>query len=463
MKNLTKILYSFLLLTLFVACTEEDDSPFPADRKTADEEITVIEDKLMAPEYGWKTVLLSDLESVGGFNLTIKFNANGTCDMLSDFMESDETYASNAYNAEGIQSNISYDVQKATAFELSFETYCVLHELYDYGYISNYTYQFQSYDSDTLWLKNGEQAFCMVPASAEDWNMDAYNANEETFIEFYNYTILFCYLHQDDTPQIQIGLSMGSRSMDMYFFDADSNVVEVPNGFYYTQDGIGLKTPVEIEGYGTLEFITFGELEESSNSTLTLNVTLDNGDASQFYSNVTTMIPVDDGIEHFRSIEGVSLADGGSFWSSRPAFELGFRYPDTTTYFNLDTVASFSDFSIYLGYYNSVLDATYNMFSFVFGGGNSQVYYDVYFTYETAGTDQVYFSLDSEKGNGGYSKYINDAVRAMIEPMVNKMIQDEGFTMVSSSYVNPIDGSLILFVVDNKTEGFLYMRTGDLE
>ena len=69
-------------------------------------------------------------------------------------------------------------------------------------------------------------------------------------------------------------------------------------------------------------------------------------------------------------------------------------YAIRSYYVGLENNDYFSDFSIYLGYYNPKVNATYNMFSFVFGGGPETTFYDVYFTYETSGTDQIVFSYN---------------------------------------------------------------------
>uniref|UniRef100_UPI003216A68A DUF4302 domain-containing protein n=1 Tax=uncultured Draconibacterium sp. TaxID=1573823 RepID=UPI003216A68A len=453
-----------LLLGIIVlnGCEDSPYNPFPEDRLTAEEHEQKITEILTGSEYGWKFVLKPDGDEVGGFNTVVKFNNDGTCEMVGDYYEYNYAYGTKPFDATKKQSNIRYGVKHVSNFELSFETYCFIHKLYELNYSSAFQYQIESYSEEEIVISDGRSKMVMTPATSTSWDINKYMLSELKFKQYVDNTILFNYLHKGEAPQLQLSLAFFNRSIGFYYYNEEGKLKNQKIGFYYTEDGMKLTRPLTVPGMESFSTITFGKLTEGEGISKVLNVTLDNGSESAFYSSVRTMVPVDDGIEHFLKVNGISLAKGGRFWSSRPQFEGGFRYGDLFTYFGLEDNPYFSDFSIYLGYYNPKLNNTYNFFSFVYQGDGFTTFFDVYFTYETTGSDQIVFSLDTEKGNGGYSSYIPDEMRLELKGMVDKMTQPEGFTLVSNPYANSIDGSLSLYIVDNKEDGFMYMRTGTL-
>ncbi len=456
---------SLVLLLGFVvlnSCSESTVDPFPEDRLTAEEHEQEIVNLLTSADYGWKMVLRPDFSSVGGFNMVVKFDQNGTCEMVGDYFEYNYIYGTKPFDATKKQGNISYAVKHVSNFELSFETYCFVHKLYELNYNTTFQYRIESYSEDKIVIADGTSRMEMTPATEDDWNMNKYMQSELKFKEFTDNTVLFNYLHKGDAPKLQLSLDFYSRSIGFYFYNEEGRLAMQQIGYYFTAEGMKLRTPLEVPGMEPVSEMKFGAITTGEGVSKVLNVTFDNGTQSSFYSSVRTMVPVDDGVDHFLKVNGISLAKGGRFWSSRLAFEGGFQYGDTSTYFGLENNPYFSDFSIYLGYYNPNLNDTYNFFSFLYKGDGYEAFFDVYFTYETIGSDQVIFHLDTEKGNGGYSSFIPEQIVEEIKPMVDKMIQPEGYTMVSNPYANPIDGSLSLFIVDNKDYGFMYMRTGSL-
>ncbi len=453
-----------LLLGIIVlnGCDDSSYNPFPDDRLTAEEHEQKITELLTGSEYGWEFVLKPDGDDIGGFNTVVKFNSDGTCEMVGDYYEYNYVYGTKPFDASKKQSDIRYNVKHVSNFELSFETYCFIHKLYELNYSSTFQYQIESYSEEEIVLRDGQSKMVMRPATSASWDINRFLLSELKFKQYADNTILFNYLHKGEAPKLQLSLGFFRRSIGFYYYNEKGQLQSQQIGYYYTEDGMKLTQPLAVPGMEAFSSITFDELTEGEGISKVLNVTLDNGSKSSFYSSVRTMVPVDDGVEHFLRVNGISLNDGGRFWSSRPAFEGGFRYGNLSTYFGAESSPYFSDFSIYLGYFNPKLNNTYNFFSFVYQGGDRDPFYDVYFTYETTGSDQIVFKLDTEKGNGGYSSYITDDVRQEIEGMVNKMIQPEGFTLVSNPYANAIDGSLSLYIVDNKDDGFMYMRTGTL-
>ncbi len=444
------------------SCESELENVFPDERLSEAEHIDAIKNLLTTSEYGWKFLLTPDDISLGAYNMVVKFNADGTCEMAADYLERTAVYSNEKLDATKPQSNIHFEVKKESQLQLSFETYSFIHYLYDAGILDVFQFGIKSYNENEVILFDGNTEIALSRASVEDWDMTDYLLSELYFKQFTDNTSLFNYLHKGDDPKIQIAMTMATRTMAFYYYDESDQLRNQTLGFYYTKDGINLIKPLVVPGMQPIQVIKFGTVEDGEGTSNVLNVFLDDDHESSFYSSVRTMVPVDDGIEHFLRIEGVSLQKGGKFWSCRPKFEKGFRYGDDYTFFGLEDNAYFTDFSIYLGYYNARLNDTYNMFSFTFNYNGTEEYYDVYFLYETSGTDQIVFRLDEEKGNGGYSNRIDPYMREMIEGMINKMIQPEGYTLVSYPYANSIDGSYSFYMVDNKDYGYMYMRTGDL-
>ncbi|MFV0589804.1 MAG: DUF4302 domain-containing protein [Draconibacterium sp.] len=444
------------------SCNDDSFSPFPDDRLTAEEHEQNIADLLVSAENGWKLVLKPNLDATGGYNMVVKFSTNGTCEMAGDYYEYNAAYGTVAYDASKKQTGVKYAVKHVSNFELSFETYCFIHKLYELGYNNTFQYRIESYTDDEIVIADGDSKMVMTRATANDWNMKPYMVSELKFKEYLNNTVLFNYLHGGNDPQIQLAISFSKRSIGFYYFEENGELVSQEIGYYFSTDGMVLKRPLEIPGMEPINSITFGDLTDGEGITKVLNVTLNGGHPSSFYSSVRSMVPVDDGIDHFLKVNGISVASGGRFWSSRKSFEGGFQYGDSLTYFGLEDQPYFSEFSIYLGYYNAKLNNTYNFFSFVYYAQGYEAFYDVYFTYETSGSDQIVFSLDTQKGYGGYSTFIPEEIKVEIEPMINKLIQPEGYTLVSTPEVNAIDGSLSMYLVDNKLPGFMYMRTGTL-
>lgn len=460
MKNKVKIL-SYItglwaLALVFVSCDDEETRLFPEDRNEAGE-IQKINDKLVAEAYGWKFVYLPEGQQSGGYNMTVKFNADGFCEMIADYSN---TYDN--YSAAVTRKNIAYKVRKVTSFELSFQSYSFIHKMYDYGYGNGFDFRISLTEGDSVLLADGTSTFYMTPATAEDWDMLPYNLTEQKFQEFRNSSTLFNYLKGEEGPQVQLAWNADARTVGFYYFNASGALASQRVGYYYTHTGIKFKEEVTVYGYESISELKFINVEEDGNYKK-LNVIMNGNRDGKLFTSVRTMVPVDDGLEHFHIIEG-SSAYSGRFWSSRPQFERGFHYGDSTTYFGIENSPYFVDFNIYLNYYNSAIPAEYDNFSFVFSNpftGNDD-FHNVYFTYETKGTDQIYFSLDSVKGDNGFSGSFNPVIKDLVTPMVDKLIQPEGFTIVSLPGMNAIDGHYSMYMVDNKDNGYIYMRTGEL-
>ncbi len=455
MKSIKYVAGLLAFTWVFLSC-EEDAGIFPEDRNEA-AEVQKITDHLLDSEYGWKFVFLPEGEQSGGYNMTVKFNANGYCDMIADYSN---TY--DDYSATIQQPNVAYKIRKVTSFELSFQSYSFIHKMYDYGYANGFDFRISLTDGDSVLLADGSSRFYMTRATEADWDMLPYNLTEQEFLEFKNSSTLFSYLQADEHPVVQLAWNSDARTVDFYYYDANGSLQSQTSGYYYTKTGIVLKQPVSLYNYDTIHYVHFVNVEPDGNYKK-LNVKLDGDLDAVFYTSVQTMVPVDDGLEHFHIIEGSSAYDG-LFWSSRPKFERGFHYGDSTTYFGIENNPYFVDFNIYLNYYNAAIPAEYDNFSFVFSNpytGNDD-FHNVYFTYTTKGTDHIYFSLDSVKGDTGFSGSFNPVIKDLVTPMVEKLIQPEGFTIVSLPGTNAIDGSYSMYMVDNKDNGFMYMRTGEL-
>ncbi|NOR75473.1 MAG: DUF4302 domain-containing protein [Draconibacterium sp.] len=448
-------------LTLFVSCEDELDNPFPDERLNPEEQVTKLEELLIDSEFGWKSILKPEDESVGGYNFVVKFKADGTSEMASDYYEHDNGYETLPFDGLKLQSNVHYTVKKVATFELAFETYCFIHKLYDKNISSTFQYVIESYNENEIVLADGESKMVMTKATENDWDMKKYFQTELIYKQFVDYTILFSFLHKGNDPKIQISNSFNRRSISFYYFDENDELQNRDIGYYYTENGMVLRETLHVPGMDTIREIEFVDIVDNENSSKILNVIIGNSE-SQFYSGTSSYVPNDDGIEHFLKIEGISLADGGRFWSSRTMFEGGFRYGSESTYFGLEDDEYFSEFDIFLGYYNARVKTTYNFFSFAFGTGGIINFYDVYFTFETSGSDQIVFKLDEEIGESGYSSHINPIIKEKIEPMLNKLFQAEGFSLFSNPHVNPIDNSISMYLVDNKDDGFMYMQTGVL-
>ncbi len=466
-KFLKYSLLSTLLLSL-LACREEENNPFPGERLGPEEQVGAIRNYLVEAEHGWKFVLKPDVYGIGGFNVFVKFNDNGNCDMIADlrYQEGiDEDKKPIIYDATKMQKNINFSVKKVTNFELAFQSYCFVHKLIDLGILKTFQFSIGEYSKDSIYLYDGESEMLMTKMKAEDWTSESINeylASINTLETYALSSVLFNYVDQgEENKRTQIVLDRTRRSV-VFHYQEEGNVLNFEEGFSYSKEGIVFDKVVEIPGLEPFQYAEYDTIfTNEANGSKTLLFDLDDDNKGRMYSSVRSMIPVDDGVEHFFKVKNSSQAKGGRFWACRKEFEKGFRYKDGFTFWGAEDNPYFIEMDIYLYYHNPEIPDTYNTFTFVYDFPSQQEDFNVYFLYEKKGSDQIVFRLEEEKGYGGYSTYITPIIKEQISGMIEKLMQPEGFTLVSTPFEN-LDGSLNFYLVDNKEEGFMTFQTGNI-
>ena len=170
-----KTIYLLLISCLFVVSCEKDNTTEYLFDKSINERFeelkTEYDTKLKKPENGWIGYYNAN-ETSGAYTLLLKFQSDGTVVMHSD-------YASGEANA-----TITYRISKKQDITLTFESWSVLHAIYEIdnnNFGGEYVFNITEVTDDNIVLTSktdngyaGEEVTQLVltPANASDWDLD---------------------------------------------------------------------------------------------------------------------------------------------------------------------------------------------------------------------------------------------------------------------------------------------------
>lgn len=298
------LLYLLLFIgTLFTAC-DDNDAEYIFDKSINErfaELKTEYNSKLISPINGWLGYYNPNGDT-GAFSLLLKFQNNGTVIMHSDF------------DSGKANDTITYNIVKQQDITLVFESWSVLHSIYETNnnnFGGEYVFNITSVTDDQVILTSktdngygGDEVteLILTPASEEDWNLDqlytsqallAGNATKSVFRNFksgdsaiasFSYSAssraaIISYLqgetlHSVSAPlKITVNgfcllkpLSINGHTIECFAYDADTDsFVESSNGIslvYDMEPGVPL-TPYD---FGTKEAARYNFLEEGKSS-----------------------------------------------------------------------------------------------------------------------------------------------------------------------------------------------------
>lgn len=253
------------MLTLLWACSSDDETLFdetPAERIKQNNEKLL--DLLLAEENGYRGVYFSKDDEFGGFNFYMKFNADGTVLMTSDF------------DSETALESSSYEVRLGTTgTELVFTTRNHIQKvsntlapgLIGVSFKGTSVFQFFAEDNGVITLKdirNQEQAsFVLEPTGFSDFNTESVVKAEASLAQRNNF------LPTPSEPVFQI-LRIQNNSKTSSFnlkYDGvrlyttstilaeDDTITEINFGIAYTEDGMTISPTLEFEGESYTDFI----------------------------------------------------------------------------------------------------------------------------------------------------------------------------------------------------------------
>jgi hypothetical protein len=90
------------LFLLFTRCTIKEDYIFEESATARIKAyVTACEAVITKPEHGWKVLFEPNKESLGGFNVVMKFNEDGTVRMICDFLDEESTSSYSFNESQG--------------------------------------------------------------------------------------------------------------------------------------------------------------------------------------------------------------------------------------------------------------------------------------------------------------------------------------------------------------------------
>lgn len=236
------IVFSLLL----IACQKEESTVFNASadervNKTLSEYVSLIS----KPQNGWKATYFPDSTKYGGWTFLMKFEADGSVNMNSDF---------NQFTTSN-QMKSKYRVSITQAPTLTFETYTYIHLLSDpgmgvpgEGLNGDFEFAFDRIVGDTIFLKSqsrkGKSVLKLVAAKSEDLSLDKNFEIQSALIQLTSSPNLpyFKTLRVGET-NIDVSYNEDKRELILKYLK-DGEIVTVSRGVSFQKDRIELATPV---------------------------------------------------------------------------------------------------------------------------------------------------------------------------------------------------------------------------
>ncbi|QHS58930.1 DUF4302 domain-containing protein [Chitinophaga agri] len=246
-------LYILLLAILFAACSKDKTESLFGEKPEERMEAAIKEYKatLAGSTYGWKTVIYPD--AGGAYAFYFKFGTNDRVTMFSDV----------TLDAAGQSMESTYRLKAVQRPSLLFDTYSYLHLLADpdpnvfggvtgEGYSVDFEYSIDDASADTIRLTGIAKDTKMVLVKATQAEAEAYAAGDlATLIdatESYMLQEPWLYLQFSDGVRLQVSVSTFYKTFTLLYIDGSGQVQKLSTPYYYTLNGIHLKTPITYNG-----------------------------------------------------------------------------------------------------------------------------------------------------------------------------------------------------------------------
>jgi hypothetical protein len=266
-----KILWSLPLLFLLAQCSVKEDYIFDQSATARIKAyITACETTITQPEHGWRALFEPNKQTLGGYNIVMKFAEDGTVRMVCDFLE-DETTSTYSFN-------------ESQGAVLCMDTYSALHYLSDpripragvlgVGLEGEFEFVIKEVTADSMVFtgkKRGEPVV-FYPAEEADWTgrMVAYREHIEKMAP------------QEDAPFFR-ALTMNNTAVNIvydpptrtiiytYSDDQSKKILSAATRVYGTDEGIRFSPEIRVNGV-MLDRLRYNQSERRF-ETSTLGVT----------------------------------------------------------------------------------------------------------------------------------------------------------------------------------------------
>lgn len=268
----------YILLATFIAFSCDDDSPnLPSVEERNETAISNLRDLLTDPGSGWKVNYQPTPES-GSFFMIMKFDEDGTVNIQSDLAAEAGVY---------YDQTISYRIDSGLGLELIFETYGVLHYLFEldqasFGAEFEFLYDHEE-DDNLIFMSKSDvsdrSTIVFEPASPSDAaafsreiaeNFDSYtgqsprlfggaNPSQQLYINNMDISVFWSVDLSKRSLLIDVA---GSGSTIQEVLDGNYQTIGESTGYSFLNGNLVLSTPVAINTGGqnfTLSEIQLGE------------------------------------------------------------------------------------------------------------------------------------------------------------------------------------------------------------
>ncbi|MDR1274692.1 MAG: DUF4302 domain-containing protein [Odoribacteraceae bacterium] len=243
-----EILWLLPLLFLLARCTVKEDYIFEESATARIKAyITACEATITKPEYGWKALFEPNKQSLGGYNIVMKFAEDGNVRMVCDFLE-DETTSTYSFN-------------ESQGAVLCMDTYSALHYLADpripragvlgVGLEGEFEFVIKEVTADSMVFtgKKWGEPVVFYPAEERDWTgrMAAYREHIEKMAP------------QEDSPFFR-ALTMNNTAVNIvydpptrtiiytYSDNVSKEILSASTRVYGTDEGVRLSPEIRVNG-----------------------------------------------------------------------------------------------------------------------------------------------------------------------------------------------------------------------
>ncbi len=314
------LLYLLLFIgALFSACSDTD--PEYLFDKSINDRFAELQaesnSKLTAPENGWLGYYSPNGET-GAFSLLLKFHENGTVIMHSD-------YAGGFAN-----DTITYSIKKQQDMTLVFESWSVLHSIYETNnnnFGGEYVFKLTEVTDDKILLTSktddgyGDDditELTLTPATAENWNLEPVYENANRLAGDATKSI-FRNFEQDDQAFASFRYDAEYRTGVITYLK-DGELIHVTVPIMIDAEGFQFMEEVEIEGRSMKSFVYNADEDVFENADASIKLSYGNAPAFTAEGAVDDFLAM-----NFKSVTGYSVAlqeaillliqDVPNFWS----------------------------------------------------------------------------------------------------------------------------------------------------
>jgi len=259
-------LYIILLAILFAGCSKDKTESLFGEKpeERMQEALAQYKETLTGSTYGWKTVVFPT--DGGGYSFYYRFGTNDRVTMFSDV----------TLDAAGTGFESTYRLKAVQRPSLLFDTYSYLHLLSDpdpgvyggvvgQGYAVDFEYSIDTVSTDTIKLTGITYGTKMQLIKATQAEAESYaNGSFETLItdvEDYVLQHPWLYLQLADGNKLQVGLNSFTKTFTLIYIDNAGQVQILSTAYYYTLNGISLKTPIIYNGQ-SLQELSWDSVQE---------------------------------------------------------------------------------------------------------------------------------------------------------------------------------------------------------